>query len=128
MHIISVDSLLASSWLHTKMGLDYTGSTAGEAEGYYNIHPTSSEKKNSDYMDGWNQGQSIRLPANVGFDKDFYLDYYVGDYNGAVAADKDDNAGGDDGTSNHCGSGHSQEYCIGHKAGYLVEAYLLNDA
>jgi len=107
-------------------------------EGYYNIHPTASEKKNHDYMSGWNQGQWIRLPTNVGFDKDFYprpnqtndnyLDYYVGDYNGAVAADRDDNAGGDDGTSNYCGSGHTQEYCIGHKAGYSVEAYLLNDA
>lgn len=26
----------------------------GEAEGYYNIHPTVSEKKNSDHMRGWN--------------------------------------------------------------------------
>ena len=53
-------------------------------------------------MTGWNQGSWIRLPANVGFDKDFYprpnhtddnyLDYYVG-----VAADNDNNA---DGTHN----------------------------
>jgi len=50
-------------------------------------------------------------------------------YNGAVSADNDDNAyGGDDGHSNYCGSGHTQEYCTGHAAGYLVEAYLLNDA
>jgi hypothetical protein len=25
----------------------------GEAEGYYNIHLTASEKKNHDYMRGW---------------------------------------------------------------------------
>ena len=86
-------------------------------------------------MSGWNQGSWIRLPSNVGFDKDFYprpahtndnyLDYYIGVYNGAVAADNDNNA---DGTHNYCPSGHTQEYCVGHKAGYSVEEYLLNDA
>jgi hypothetical protein len=77
------------------------------------------------------------LPANVGFDKDFYprpnntndnyLDYYIGVYNGAVAADID-NSKYADGTHNYSTSGHTQEYCIGHKAGYSVEEYLLNDA
>lgn len=111
----------------------------GDAEGYYNIHPTSLEKKNSQYMSGWNQASWNRLPSNVGFNKDFYprpdhtndnyLDYYVGDYNGAVAADGDNNDNGTDGAHNYCSSAdHTQEYCIGHKAGYLVEAYLLNDA
>ena len=60
-------------------------------------------------MTGWNQSQWIRLPANVGFAKDFYprpahtddnnLDYYVGVYNGAVAAANDNNTNG---THNYC--------------------------
>jgi hypothetical protein len=55
-------------------------------------------------MSGYNQGQWIRLPANVGFDKDFnprpthtndgYLDYYVGVHDWALAVDNYNNADG----------------------------------
>ncbi|MGA9153129.1 MAG: hypothetical protein WBZ36_21335 [Candidatus Nitrosopolaris sp.] len=60
---------------------------------------------------------------------DNYLDYYIGVYDSAVAADND-NSSSDPGNNIHnaCPSGHTHEYCEGWKAGYQYESYLLNDA
>jgi len=70
------DLALSSSWLHTKTEQDYTGSTAEKLK-IITTYILPRQKKNHDYMSRWIQGQWIRLPANVGFDKDFFQDQTI---------------------------------------------------
>jgi len=53
--------------------------------------------------------------SSIGFEVSYYP--LLGCWHGMPVA----------GTLNYCPSGHIQEYCIGHKAGYSDESYLLND-
>jgi hypothetical protein len=55
---------------------------------------------------------------------DNYMHYYIGVHDGALAA----HSSYVDGAHSACPSGHTQEYCMGYKAGYSDEGYLLNDA
>ena len=102
-------------------------SNRGDVQGYSGLPATSN---NPDYIKGYKQGVASRadtsntnstLPAHT---DDNYMDFFVGYYNAAVDAD---NHNGDS-SGYVCCSGHTQEYCLGYKAGYSYESYLLNDA
>jgi hypothetical protein len=93
----------------------------GYAEGYSRL-PMSSHNVN--YTTGYrdvgdervNFGNFGTLPAHT---NDNFRDFYLGFYQGAVAADKHhDNASLD---YSRCPSGHTDEYCVGYKFGHTVE-------
>jgi len=110
----------------------------GDTEGYNAISPKMPDNYTDyqNYIDGYKQGMTTcadtgcpphtlePLPKHT---DDNHKNYYIGQHDGSVAADNDDNTNG-----NHSAcpnpSSHTKEYCDGYTAGYSDEGYLLHDA